>query len=95
MERAARRARLKLVPDKPAAAVACDVRARLPAGAKPSCSPDEPPKHYPGQGNYCGRHARMMIPESRWDETGVPARPKTTAKAKAGAQTDTLEAETG
>lgn len=76
---------------KPAPADACDVGWE--------CSKDEPPRHYPDRGSFCGRHARMLIPEVQWERRGVPGRPKPAAKAKAGPadepDTLTMEAEAG
>jgi hypothetical protein len=83
LEAAARAEASRLVP---AAADACDVGAQ--------CSKDEPPASYPGQGSYCGRHARIMIPEVQWERRHVPGRPKAKAKAAAGTA-EKLEATAG
>jgi hypothetical protein len=89
MDAAARAEAKRLVPTP---ADACDVDGE--------CSKDEPPRRYPGQGSYCGRHARMMIPEVQWERRGVPGRPKPAKAAKAGpgaepATLDNQEAEAG
>ena len=47
----------------------------------PRCKEREPGA-YPGHGTFCPRHARLMIPRSRWALLSVPVAARATARGK-------------
>ena len=47
----------------------------------PRCKEREPGA-YPGHGTFCPRHARLMIPRSRWALLSVPVPARAAGKGK-------------